>query len=628
MHFYALFYIIIMIKGESKSVRFSKRFSPLKEIAEMDNSTAHFLTLAASVQTPLKTYDPYPITINEIASILCCTPRNVKFILRKLEDNQFIQWKPGRGRGHISEITFLSSVEAVLEDSLQDLIKKGKMKDAIELIGLSEVNEPLKERLLTILNKQMGFRIEWEAASGLDVLRITRNRRMEKLDPAFVVSAFQSYVLVQICNTLITYDSTSDTFLPSLAHMWETNKEYTSYTFYLRKGVRFHHGRILTSRDVKDTYQRLLNLNSPALCHYQDIKNVELQGDYRIRYDLHRSNQFFLHLFSCVHMSILPYDVDFSQEAIGTGPYRLQNLSDKALVLCAFDYYFGMRPLLDKVEIWYLPEQISHERQYQLPSSEIVNVSPDHSNNCIDYPALGCRYLLFNFHRIGILHNFLFRQALGILYNPIHLIRELGGNRITPADSFLPWISSQREWEEPILDKAKELLNASGYQGEVITLAFMTKLEESEEAEWLMNRCASIGLQIKLQPVTEFNPEKVSDIADLLIAEEILEDDWQWGMIHYFKNTSNHLNNFLLESQRSLLNRVLTDFTQLPTGERAERLDQVEGILRDQCWMLYGCHINKRAQLNQSLFGVQTGTYGFLDISKMWIKNDLSSNGS
>lgn len=594
----------------------------------MDHIITHFLRLASIVKSPFQLHDPTPVTIEYLASVLCCTPRNVKFILRKLEEKTYIQWVPGRGRGHASELTFLRSVEEVLEDNLQELISKGRIKQAIELIGLPEVNGLLKERLLMLLNKQMGYLSETETPTGLDVLRITRNRRMEKLEPAHVYTAFEASLIGQICSTLVSYDANTHTFLPRLAHMWESNEDHTSYTFYLRKGVRFHHGRVMTSRDVKETFQRLFTLESSALWHYRDIQHVEVEGDHRIRFDLTRPNLFFLHLLSCTQMSIVPYDRDFALEPVGTGPYRLLDLNEDVLVLAAFDDYYGFRPLLDRVEIWYLPDRGSNERQYQLPDAEpVTSPSSTCSNNSIDYPALGCRYIIFNFRKEGFQHNMQFRQALRILYHPEALIRELGGNRIKPADSFLPWVSLRKDWDEPELTEAHQLLADCGYQGEEITLAFMPKKEEREEAEWLQKRALGVGLNLRLISYQSYNLAEVKDQADLWIAEEVLEDDWQWGMINYFVNTSNHLYLLMEPSQRNRLEEELKDFMQQTETARVRLLEQTEAILRDNCWLVYGCHMNKKAQLNQSLFGLHTGSFGFLDISKLWIKPVFQKNG-
>lgn len=588
----------------------------------MDNNISHFLRLAADINTPFRIHEPLMVSIEQLAEILCCTPRNVKFILRKLEEKLFIHWQPGRGRGHISALTFIRSVDEVLEDALQELIGMGKIKQGIDLIGLPEVNGPLKERLLTMLNKQMGYHSETESTAGLDVMRITRNRHLQKLDSSCVYTAFEAFLLGQMYSTLVTYEASSGRFLPALAHMWEVNETYTSYIFYLRKGVRFHHGRVMTARDVKETLQRLKDQNSPALWHFRDISGVELLGDHRIRFDLSTPNRFFLHLLSSIYMSILPCDVEFSAERpLGTGPYRVMNLSDDVLVLAAFDDYYGIRPLLDRVEIWYLPDQWASERHYQLPEAEEPRPSSEPcTNNSIDYPALGCRYILTNFRKKGLQHNLHFRQAMRLLYHPLALIRELGGNRITPADSFLPWRSRKSTWVEPALVQAKELLDLSGYSGEVITLGYILKKDEREEAEWLQRRGAGIGLQFRLLDYKDYNLKEIMCQADFVFAEEVLEDDWQWGMINYFVNKSNHFYVLLEDSQRNIIERELNHFAELPEDGRCCLLEQTEDILRDNAWVLYGCHMNMRAQLNQSLFGLHTGSFGFLDISRLWIK--------
>lgn len=588
----------------------------------MDNNIAQLIRISSAINTPFPSHASIPVTIADLASILCCTPRNVKFILRKLEDKNFIQWKAGRGRGHSSELTFLCRLEEVLEDYLQELIRKGKIRQAIELIGMPEVNGPLKERLLMLLNKQMGYQSEAESETGLDILRITRKRNTEKLDPAFAYRAFDAYLLGQICSTLVTYDSKRGTFLPGLAHMWEFNLDYTSYTFFLRKGVRFHHGRVLTSKDVLYTWQRLVELNSSAMWHFQGITEVELLGDHRVRFHLSSPSRFFLHTMSSIHMSILPFDDELVRIPKGSGPYRLLNMNEDVLVLAAFDDYYGIRPLLDRVEIWTLPNQESTARQYQLPENDkaAACAAEDTSNN-IDYPALGCRYLLVNFCKPGIHHNLMFRQAIRILYDPLALIQELGGNRITPADSFLPWNSSRKNWMEQSLEEAARLLQSSNYGGEEVCLGYTPYKDEFEEAQWLQQRAGRIGLNIRLLPYKGYDMAEIKKSADFLFAEEVLEDDWQWGMINYFVNKSNYLHDLLQENQRDQLEQKLKTFAELPSEGRSELLNETEAILRDNHWVIYGCHMNIRAQLNQSLFGLHTGPFGFLDISRLWIKS-------
>ncbi|WP_340023852.1 ABC transporter substrate-binding protein [Paenibacillus sp. FSL K6-1096] len=595
----------------------------------MDTSSTHYLCLAAALAQSYSIQQPIPVTIEQLTGILCCTPRNVKFILRRLEEQALIEWVPGRGRGNYSQLTLLRGRDEVLEELFQDMVSKGNMKSATQLMAEYPVSEPLKDRLLAVLDKQMGLRSEPDSASGQEVLRISRNRSMEKLDPATVYTAFETYLLGHICSTLITYDAQSRVFQPGLAHTWEYNESRTSYLFYLRKGVRFHHGRMMTSRDVKETLQRLINFGSPAACHFKDIAHVELESDYRIRFDLRQPNLFFLHLFSSIYMSILPYDADFSQHPVGTGPYQVLDLSSDVLVLGAFDFYYGIRPLLDRVEIWYLPHLASSVRQYQLKDASTgqgqggLTAAEEVQGHSIEYPSLGCRYILFNFRRAGVHHQLAIRQALRILYSPLALIRELGGSRSLPADSFLPWRSSGHLFTEPLLEEAKALLQAGGYRGEEVKLAYRTRKEEQDEALWLLERSRKIGLKLELYPVTEYDLPELIDHADLFICEEVLEDDWQWGMINYFHNESNYLHDLLLDSQKLALAEILAPFSRLTEGERAELLNLAEDKLRANCWVLYGCHMNKQAQFSQSLFGLEVGAFGFLDISKLWVKPEF-----
>ncbi|MGG0823985.1 ABC transporter substrate-binding protein [Paenibacillus turicensis] len=590
----------------------------------MDINTNHFIHIAKMMTVPQKN-EPFPITIEQLSDALCCTPRNVKFILRRLEESGFIEWMPGRGRGNISQLTLLREVEEVIEVSFQELIAKNKIKEAIEFMSSLESNEALKQRLFNSLSVKMGFHSEMETTSKHDILRLMQGRKLEKLDPAFIYTAFEAYLVGQICNTLITYDVVSSDFLPELAHNWEHNDDYTLWTFYLRKSVKFHHGRVMTAQDVKFTIQRLLEVNSSVMESFKDIQDIVVKGERVVQFQLQRPNLFFLHLLSSVNASILPYDIELNK-LIGTGPFRVHELNQEVLILHAYEQYYGLRPHLDEIDIWFVANPPSNERYYEIPVENQVKL-PIQGKEAkrFHYTASGCKYLLFNFHIEGIQHQLLFREALRIIFDQVAIVKELGGFRVAPADSFLPWKSKEKEWSEPSLKLAAQLLERSGYQGETINLAYKL-YKDDEDAKWIKNRAAQVGLNIELQYYAQVDTtisckvELMLESAHIVLVEEILEDDWQWGMMNYFWNTSNYLHSFLLPNQINELHSLLEQFSLLEKQARISLLAEAEQLLRKNAWLLHGYHINNTALLNQSLLGLHTSSFGFLDISKLWVK--------
>lgn len=74
-------------------------------------------------------------------------------------------------------------------------------------------------------------------------------------DPALADAHF--FIVEQLFDGLVRLDADFNV-LPSLAEYWEITEEGTRFTFYLRRGVRFHDGTELTAEDVKFSLERLL----------------------------------------------------------------------------------------------------------------------------------------------------------------------------------------------------------------------------------------------------------------------------------------------------------------------------------------------------------------------------------
>jgi peptide/nickel transport system substrate-binding protein len=78
------------------------------------------------------------------------------------------------------------------------------------------------------------------------------------LDPA-VSSAYSSFaVLANVVEPLTSFDDNVK-LIPWLAESWEQSADGLTWTFHLRKGVKFSNGREMTADDVKFSFDRILD---------------------------------------------------------------------------------------------------------------------------------------------------------------------------------------------------------------------------------------------------------------------------------------------------------------------------------------------------------------------------------
>lgn len=123
---------------------------------------------------------------------------------------------------------------------------------------------------------------------------------------------------------------------PLLAETIDVSEDGRVYTFVLREGVRFHNGEPLTAREVKWTWDRILDPETGWLCrNWYDgsrglaIEAVEVVDARTVRFRLDRANSLLLDRMAnlqCNSGIIHPASVNEDgswREPVGTGPYRL-----------------------------------------------------------------------------------------------------------------------------------------------------------------------------------------------------------------------------------------------------------------------------------------------------------------
>ena len=192
------------------------------------------------------------------------------------------------------------------------------------------------------------------------------------LDPARINDIYSRSVAHQIFDGLVQFDQTL-AITPALAEFWRGSRDGLTWTFTLRKGVKFHHGREVTGDDVVYSFARLLDgrVKSSATDlfgllagadDYRAGRTKQLSGlravdRYTVSVALRDAAPAPFVSFAAVGAAkIVPRDlVDsqgeaFGQRPVGTGPFKFVSWErGKHIVLAANPEYFGGVPKVARV---------------------------------------------------------------------------------------------------------------------------------------------------------------------------------------------------------------------------------------------------------------------------------------
>jgi len=97
----------------------------------------------------------------------------------------------------------------------------------------------------------------------LVTLTFAKSGDVVKLDPADVTDGESVTVMDNIFEGLIRYKKGSSELEPCLAERWEEGEDGMSFTFYLKKGVKFHDGTDFNADAVVFSFERQRDPNHP-----------------------------------------------------------------------------------------------------------------------------------------------------------------------------------------------------------------------------------------------------------------------------------------------------------------------------------------------------------------------------
>jgi oligopeptide transport system substrate-binding protein len=288
------------------------------------------------------------------------------------------------------------------------------------------------------------------------------------LDPSVVTDIYGGAVVRQLFDSLVQFDADLKP-IPALAQFWEASWDRRTWTFTLRRGVRFHHGREVTAHDVVYSFTRLLGLPRPvtATAVFRHIQGATafMQGEttgvqgltaldrYTLQIVLEEPLASFVAALGLPNAAVVPQEEvekpgeRFGRAPVGTGPFKFVRWEpNQEIVLAANDQYYEGRPFLDTIVFKLVVGGQLEERfadflrgnleETIIPSGKLDEVNTDpryRQHQRVRIPTLSLLYIGFNTQRKPF-DDRRVRQAFNYAVNKEAIVREItqSGHKLYP----------------------------------------------------------------------------------------------------------------------------------------------------------------------------------------------------
>lgn len=318
------------------------------------------------------------------------------------------------------------------------------------------------------------------------------------LDPAFVTDTYGATVVQQVFDGLVQFDADLNV-VPAIAKSWSASRDGQVWTFHLRSGVQFHHGREVTAEDVVYSFTRLLDpkVKSPRSWLFERVQGAQafqtgaaarvegLQAldATTLQITLAQPYAPFITLLGIAQTKVVPREeverlgIQFGHQPVGTGPFRFVNwVAGKEINLEANHDYFEGRPFLDRLLFRIFPgadrqailaafEQ-GHLEDATIPAPERQRLINHPVYQFLRKPLLATLFLWLN-TRDGPLSHVKVRQAINRAIDRDAINHTVRQNRHVQARGILP---PGMPGYNPEVDgytydptRAKRLLKEAGY---------------------------------------------------------------------------------------------------------------------------------------------------------------------
>lgn len=366
---------------------------------------------------------------------------------------------------------------------------------------------------------------------------------------------------------------------------------------------------------------------------FTSIKEVKVIRSTVVQFVLNEANYLFPYYLCHSQASIIPYEVWqndselFSKKPVGTGPFKIVHHDDTMVILEAYESYFNGRAHLDRIEMLTLPELHSKNNKhifYWLNKGD-----QEQKWNEIDQVAQGASYISFNLNNAGPQQHVSFRKAIAFALDLDLMTRELVQQRLSPAYSLLPARSAtyQKKTYDP--NKAKQLLQASGYIGEPITI-YATELrkgaDHKPEVFWIQEQLQKIGVlsHVEVLPIENIAHPAILQQAHIVLSGVGLSQNTILSLMKTFQAPTAFIKNMVGEDWVKIIESKMNEVKEERDRDKQMKiLVELEEQLYQDYVIYFIRHRTYSVNVSQtsSLEGVSMNWSGRINYKDVWFRS-------
>lgn len=529
------------------------------------------------------------VKVQQLAEKLNLSSKQTRRKLNKWQEEGWLTFQAGRGRGNDSKLHWNKDVETEYEQQFIAQLEKFSIEQVSKLL-LYKWSAETKQRLMTRFQSKFGFHQEEQ-----ERLIIPRFYRFLTYHPLKAADVHSANLVANIYNRVVALEE-DDTIIPELAHSWEVNDK--KLILYLRKDVAFHDGSILKAEDVVQSFLRMKQDEIYAEL-WNPITKISSPASLVVELEFPNGCTYILPLLSMMPASIYK---ESNGQVIGTGSFYMGENSEEKTVLHAFKHYYGKRPLLDTVEFIQVLSEFGNIYYGAHESKEVGTFQVESDS--------GFGIVVMNAYRPTDI-------ARPEVRDYIHMLIDENRSQISTIDSRISennsgcLIGYSKPYSLPKIAKPSLLkplrMKYTGYTKDV--------------SNWLKSILDHAGISTELEEVSFHDAvyhDHLKAEADLFIHGEIFELNQSFSYFNFIKNNFSPLRK--LTKSDPLLQEFIQAFDELPFKQWIEQHLKIEKYLIENslCIPLY--YSKRQIPFSINLMNIKMKHFGYVDLSKLWMK--------